>query len=553
VFVTRLVVALCVLAAVAAPDAAAAPTIAGPLSRSGSSRFFMDPSGRAVYLAGSQTWDDFQDTDQSNNPQPFDFNAYVSFLVGHGQNATILWHKDLPRYCNWGAGGTWNMGPFPWPRTGPANASDGKPKFNLSQFDQSYFDRLRSRAVQLQQNNIYAIVQLFDGLGLIANRCNNDGYPLSGPNNVNGIDDGGGTNSMTMSRANSITDVQDAYVRKVVDTLNDLPNVLWQVSEEAPANSTWWQNHMIDLLHSYEAGKPLQHVVGDAILTGGSDDALFSSSADWVAPSARVAPTGAPGNKAIIDDSDHAYFGMWNDSAQQNRNWVWENFTNGASVLFMDPYEIFWSSGNRNRCANPNAGVCSDVDHRWDNLRDNLGATVSYANRMNLAAMSPQGGRSSTGFALVNPASEYLVYAPSGGNFTVDLSGSAPTLNVEWYNPSSNSAQPAGTVNGGGRTQFTAPFGGDAVLYLVDASAAAPAPAPAAPPPAAASPDQAPPPPVDQDAVPPPPPPPAGDQDAGPPLPQASVDQDAGAASPAPPASDQDAGPPPPPPPASGD
>ena len=503
-FVTRLALTLCVLGSLVLPGAvasAAAPAIAGPLTRSGSSRFFTDPSGRAIYLAGSQTWDDFQDTDQSNNPQPFDFNAYVNFLVGHGQNATILWHKDLPRYCNWGAGGTWNMGPFPWPRTGPGNATDGKPKFDLSQFDQSYFDRLRSRATMLNQNGIYAVVQLFDGLGLLANRCSNDGFPLSGPNNVNGIDDGGGTGSMTMGGPNAITNVQDAYVRHAVDTLNDLPNVLWQVSEEAPSNSMWWQNHMISLLHSYEAGKPSQHVVGDAILTGGSDDALFGSGADWIAPSARVAPTDGRG-KAIIDDSDHAYFGMWNDSQQQNRNFVWENFTNGASVLFMDPYEIFWSSGNRNRCASPNAGVCSDVDHRWDNLRDNLGATVSYANRMNLAAMSPQGGRSSTGFALVNPSSEYLVYAPSGGSFSVDLSGSAPTLNVEWYNPSANGAQPAGTVTGGGRQQFTPPFGGDAVLYLVDAGAAAPvpAPAPAAPPP----PDQPPATPADQDAAPPP-------------------------------------------------
>jgi len=480
VFVTRLALTLCVLGSLVLPGAvasAAAPAIAGPLTRSGSSRFFTDPSGRAIYLAGSQTWDDFQDTDQSNNPQPFDFNAYVNFLVGHGQNATILWHKDLPRYCNWGAGGTWNMGPFPWPRTGPGNATDGKPKFDLSQFDQSYFDRLRSRATMLNQNGIYAVVQLFDGLGLLANRCSNDGFPLSGPNNVNGIDDGGGTGSMTMGGPNAITNVQDAYVRHAVDTLNDLPNVLWQVSEEAPGNSMWWQNHMIDLLHSYEAGKPLQHVVGDAVLTGGLDDTLFGSGADWVAPSAHIAPISNVGNKTIIDDSDHAYFGMWNDSPQTNRNWIWENFTNGASVLFMDPYEIYLSSGNRNICANPSNGVCNDVDHRWDNFRDNLGDAVSYANRMNLAAMTPQGGRSSTGYALANTASvgsEFLVYAPNGGSFTVNLSNTQRTLNVEWLNPSTRARMNAGTLVGGSIAQnFTPPFSGDAVLYLADSGAPA--------------------------------------------------------------------------------
>ncbi|MBV8716470.1 MAG: hypothetical protein JOZ65_15505 [Chloroflexi bacterium] len=464
-----------------APPPAPAPPPPAPAPGGGTSllhtsasnsHFLVDGNGRAVYLAGSHTWDDLQDTDQSSNPAPFDFNSYVNFLVGHGQNMTILWHKDLPTYCNWGAGGTWNMSPFPWPRSGGGSATDGKPKFDLSQFDSNYFSRLRARAVQLQQNGIYVAVQLFDGLGLIANRCSNDGFPLSGPNNINGIDDGGGTGSMTMGGPNAVTNVQDAYVRHVVDTLNDLPNVVWEVSEEAPSNSTWWQSHMISLLHSYEAGKPLQHVVGYPILTGGSDSTLYSSSADWVAPSAHIAPASNAGNKTIIDDSDHAYYGMWNDSPQTNRNWIWENFTNGASVLFMDPYEIYWSSGNRNICANPSNGVCNGVDHRWDNFRDNLGDAVSYANRMNLAAMTPQGGRSSTGYALANTASvgsEYLVYAPNGGSFTVNLSNTSRTFNVEWLNPSNRARVNGGTVAGGSSAQsFSPPFGGDAVLYLVD-------------------------------------------------------------------------------------
>jgi len=44
-----------------------------------------------------------------------------------------------------------------------------------------------------------------------------------------------------------ITAIQDAYVEKVIDTLNDLPNVLWAISEEAPANSVWWHQHQVAL------------------------------------------------------------------------------------------------------------------------------------------------------------------------------------------------------------------------------------------------------------------------------------------------------------------
>ena len=53
--------------------------------------------------------------------------------------------------------------PQPWQRTGPGNASDGKPKFDLTKFNQAYFDRLRDRVRQLHAAGIYAGVYLFSG------------------------------------------------------------------------------------------------------------------------------------------------------------------------------------------------------------------------------------------------------------------------------------------------------------------------------------------------------------------------------------------------------
>jgi len=462
----------------------------GPLKQSTvNSRYFVDPSGKQVLLSGSQTWNTFQDMAHNATPVALDFTAYVNFLKAHGHNVTILWHKDLPTACNWGADGggtTWHTSPFPWLRTGGSGgtqvASDGQPAFDLTQLDQSYFDRLRARAVQLQQNGIYAIVQMFDGLGLTDYRCGTDGYPFTSGNNVNGISDGGGTGSMSMSGPNGITNIQDAYVQKVIDTLNDLPNVLWEPSEEAPDNSTWWQGHMISLIRSYEAGKPLQHPIGYATLnvSSTSDSNLYNSNADWVAPMARISPTsscgtGTPQCKVNINDSDHSYFGMWNDSAQTNRNFIWENFTRGDMVMFMDPYVIYWPTGNRNLCSSPMNGVCSGPDSRWDNFRNNMGYMLNYANnKLDLLKMTPQGGLTSTGYCLadnVGSGAEYLVYAPNGGSFTVNLSVTTRTLNVEWLNPSSGAITTGGTITGGSSSQsFTPPFSGDAVLYLVDSA-----------------------------------------------------------------------------------
>jgi Bacterial Ig domain/IPT/TIG domain/Putative collagen-binding domain of a collagenase len=479
----------------------------GPLIQSPTNNhWFQSPNGKAVAIFGSHTWNNVQDEDNSGaggSTAQVNFTNYVNFLVAHRQNSTVLWHKDLPTFCNWGAQGTWTIDSttgMPWARPAGPNASDGKPKFDLNTFNQAFFDRVRARVMQLQQNGIYAVVELFDGLGLTSNRCssiaspNGDGYPFTGVNNINGIDDGftganDGTQSMTMSATNAITNIQDAYVRKMVDTLNDLQNVIWEPSEEAPDNSTFWNTHMISLIQTYEAGKPLQHPVLYATLNinSAADSTLYNSNAMVVAPVARFPAvngncgSGSPACKVVYNDSDHSYFGMWNDSAQVNRQFIWQNFLNGNNVGFMDPYLIFAGASNpnwtnRNNCTGAVNGVCSAPDPRWDNMRDNLGYTLSYANKMDLAKMTPQGSLSSTGFCLADNAAtgaEYLIYAPSGGTFTVNLSATTQLLNVEWLNPTTGATTAGAPITGGSASQsFTPPvsFTGDAVLYIVDAA-----------------------------------------------------------------------------------
>jgi hypothetical protein len=68
---------------------------------------------------------------------------------------------------------------------------------------------------------------------------------------------------------------------------------------------------------------------------------------------------------------------------------------------------------------------------------------------------------------------EYLVYAPAGGAFTMDLSAmpKSRTLTVEWFNPMTGATIVKDPIRSGSSTQsFTPPFSGDAVLYLVDAA-----------------------------------------------------------------------------------
>lgn len=465
--------------------------VGGPLRQSNDNpNYFEDSSGAPLVLCGSHSWNTLQDWGTNGMVRAVDFDAFVGFLASHGHNFTLLWSTELPRLrglpTTEATPPDFTVKPFPWTRTGPGFATDGGLKFDLTAFDQAYFDRLRLRAEALNKAGIYAGVYFFTGEFLLRFRFAADGYPLTGLNNINGIDDGyrgrkgaSAVSSVTMTAPNAITECQDKYVKKVIDTLNDLPNVLWIVSEEAPTNSTWWNSHIISLIREYEREMRYQHPIGYATLEHPQDSILYNTDADWVAPGAFVSPTqscgsGKPTCKVNINDSDHSYFGMWNDSPQKNRNYAWENFMSGNQVVFMDPYLVHYPRQSRNITISPLNGIGSRPDPRWNNFRDNLGYIMRYSRRLNLAKVRPRGSLCSTGYCLAQTPSigaEYLVYAPESGRFNLDLSAmpNSRTLAIEWFDPNTGTVIPGIPIAAGHPSRlFIPPFNTDSILYLVD-------------------------------------------------------------------------------------
>jgi hypothetical protein len=347
------------------------------------------------------------------------------------------------------------LSPMPFQRPGPGTASDGLPRYDVTQFNQAYFDRLRARVIAAGERGIYASIMLFNGWSVTHADLNNawKGHPFRSTNNINGIngDPNGdmlGEETHTLAIP-AITAIQDAYVRKVIDAVNDLDNVLYEISNESPGQSQSWQYHMIQLIKNYEATKPKQHPVGMTVeYPGGSNAELFASDADWISPNGDInTPPVATGSKVILSDTDHLC-GVCGD-----RYWVWKSFLRGENPIFMDPWDVDIAFN----------------DPTSVSIRQNLGYVRAYAARIDLAGMTPQSNLASTGYCLANPGGaspEYLVYLPSGGSVTVDLSGTAGGLEVEWFSPRTNQTVAGGTADAGGTASLAAPFTGDAVLYL---------------------------------------------------------------------------------------
>jgi hypothetical protein len=278
------------------------------------------------------------------------------------------------------------------------------------------------------------------------------GHPFHAANNVNGIDgdanrDGLGNEIYTL-QIPDVIGLQEATATKVVETLQDLDNVLYEVANEVREYSTDWQYEIIRHVKAVEAGKPKKHPVG---MTGDNSIPhrdLTNSPADWISPSRsggdyRDTPPPADGKKVILSDTDH----LWGEGG--NPGWVWKSFSRGLHPIWMERVRI-------------GTGDLSQADA----IRRAMGQTRRLAERVNLAAMTPRNELASSGYCLANPGKEYLVYLPDGGAVTVDLTPVADTLTVEWMHPVEGKITPGETTAGGAKRQFKAPFAGDALLYV---------------------------------------------------------------------------------------
>lgn len=450
-----------------------AQAAAGPLRvHPTNPRYFTDGSGRAVLVAGAHTWYTLQDGGFSDPPRSLDYAAYVNAVAAAGQNffRLFVWEQAKGSVLT---ARDYYYSPLPYRRTGPGAALDGKPRFDLTSFDQTYFDRLRQRVQAAGARGIYVSVQLFEGFSVEAKPFRAaanpwPGHPFNRSNNVNGIDgdlDRDGQGSEVHSLRNpAVTALQDAYVRKVVDTVNDLDNVLYEVCNEAYGESQDWQAHVISVVKAYEATKGRAHPVGMTVEWPGGDNAeLFASQADWISPNSSGGyfdnPPPADGRKVIVNDTDHLCYPCGDAS------FVWRSVTRGLNPAFMDAYDC--QSDVESGC-NPNEPV-------WVATRANLGYARTVTGRVNLAAMTPRPDLCSSTYCLANPAAsgaEYLAFLPAGGSVTLDLSATTRSLSVEWFNPASGGFVAAAAVTGGAPRSISAPFDGPAVVLVRDGSVA---------------------------------------------------------------------------------
>ncbi len=195
----------------------------------------------------------------------FDYAKYLDELRAHGLNLTRTFtgaYREVAKNFNI-AGNTLAPAPgrfiCPW-----AEAPDGK--YDLTQWNPAYFSRLKDFVLQAGKRGIVVELPLFcpyyeDSMWEVA--------PFNAKNNRNGVGNLKRTEALTLKNGGLLA-IQDAMVRKIVDELKDLDNLIYEISNEPYFGGVTieWQHHIADTIAAAEAGFAHKHLIAQNIGNG---------------------------------------------------------------------------------------------------------------------------------------------------------------------------------------------------------------------------------------------------------------------------------------------
>ncbi|MCB1034564.1 MAG: hypothetical protein KDD47_12100, partial [Acidobacteria bacterium] len=352
------------------------------------------------------------------------YRAYHSWLADRGLNyyrAVFSFGQAFE--------GRKNEETMPYLRLGPGRAIDGKPRFDLDRFDPEHFAHWRRVISDAGAKGIVVQLAIFDSWHLNqADRSSGWGRlldPYHGENNVNGVTfDLGGEGSW--HRADGGSEVywrQRALVRKVVEELGDLPNLVWEIANEPAEYHDSWALPLARYLKALDQDRHLvipldlpdhQHTPGmlpPEHLPEATHEALL-----------RIRPRTTP----LIVHNDAP--GSFLPPALQ-REKAWAVLTAGAYLNYFSNREDL---AHVRRSRSPESRGARFVGRVGEILR----ATGVDLRKLEpadslVATDSPAGA-----WCLARPGEEYLVYKRSGkGNASVLLRGLPAAFRARWFDP----------------------------------------------------------------------------------------------------------------------
>ena len=351
------------------------------------------------------------------------------------------------------------QGLAPWKRTGPGEANDGLPKFDLTVWDEAFWDRLHAYLESCKRHEIYVWLQIFDEPYTEPGMQRWYLNPFNDENNINalpGMPGGDGDGPWGLYGVGEeafydpdnepLMDIQNTLLQRLLDeTATRYGHIIYEIGNEINADSVApkaleWQRHWIRLFREYEQAHDI-----DLILSNNTRRSLAEADADGFdvlnhnafgeIPVRGVAPLELARNIARRVGDDFTRFRQpivnsrpasdpdrvdYPDvvSPDEGRCLYWSYFMSGGHIVGFRTTEESWKSG-------VNAETIIRNLHR-------------FIDETPFDQMEPDQDRvegDALCFAQLGQA--YALYFPVGGKATLQLSDEENELTLRWYNPRS--------------------------------------------------------------------------------------------------------------------
>lgn len=446
----------------------------------------------AIVLSGSHTWIGVKDAGPTTSIPTFDILNFFDDLVAFGHNFTKAWswwNDYNTAETNASHSSPWYYTPSMYKRPGPGNAIDGFLKYDLTQLNSDYFDKLKYFVSEANKRGLIVNIMLFEGWSAGDKSLGSgnpwEGHPGNPLNNINSqdwdTDDDGKGYEIHTDTLGPWWAFQKAYMDSVFSTCDGYM-VMYEVANETQSETMDWQEAVVDYAHAWwTANSSYSYIIGITVPWHGDDASSTTQDAirntlpnDWWSGNDATGgigsysnPNAHSGHGPIGFDTDHLC-GLCGDAV-----YPWRAFLRGNNPWFMD-------------CWDDEYGICSDGPGDTANIRVVLGQVADYGARVDLSVASVQSSLSAgDNYCLADSVnySYYLAFC-TDGTLTMDLSdatlGANDSLIVEWLNVNTGAKSQDYDRLGSGdlssSVALAAPSGTNFVLYLRDSAFAVTAP-----------------------------------------------------------------------------
>jgi hypothetical protein len=323
----------------------------------------------------------------------------------------------------------------PWARSETPGYVRGGNKFDLTQWDEEYFKRLKDFVGEAEKRKIIVELALFcpfyeNSQWILS--------PMNASNNVNNVGPRDRTHVYTLDKSNGLVEVHDALVRKIIKELKDYSNLIYEICNEPYWGGVTmdWQHHIASLIEKEEKDFSYQHLISQNIANDKSlikdpHPAVSVFNFHYAYPPVAVAQN-FHFNKPIGDNETG--FDGTADSTYRREGWSFilagGSLYNNLDLSFTPETE---NGTSQYSAAQPAGGT--------PELRKQLSHLKNFIIGFDFLKMKPDSTLVSglrekqKAYVLAEPGKQYAIYIFGKGPITFDLSIPEGSYAVEFLDP----------------------------------------------------------------------------------------------------------------------